>query len=69
MIHKILTSEVTSLADFRKNPMAIMNESTTGVVAVLNQSKPVFYCVSSLMMEELNKCFDANNLRGNQDDL
>lgn len=61
MIHKILAQEAISLANFKKNPMAVVNESSSGVVAVLNRGRPAFYCISPDVMEAYIEILQAEN--------
>ncbi|MDA3979489.1 MULTISPECIES: type II toxin-antitoxin system Phd/YefM family antitoxin [Gallibacterium] len=47
-IHQILTSNVASITDLKKNPMGVITQGTIedGAIAILNRNEPVFYCVS-----------------------
>lgn len=47
--HKILSEEVATITDLKRDPMSIIRESKSGVVAILNRNNPVFYCVTPEM--------------------
>lgn len=44
----LLSSNVTSITDLKRNPMAVLDNHQT--VAVLNRNRPAFYLISSEML-------------------
>lgn len=57
MANLILTDSITSLSEFKKNPLAVVEQNQGFPVAELNRNKPVFYCVPAeayeLLMDKL----------------
>jgi antitoxin StbD len=51
MTHIILSDMVTSISEFKKHPMHVLNNAHGEAVAVLSRNQPVFYCISPEMME------------------
>ena len=45
MITSILVDATTSISEFKKNPMAVVEGADGFPVAVLNRNQPAFYCV------------------------
>lgn len=45
-IHQILTQQVASITDLKRDPMGIAQASEDGAVAILNRNQPAFYCVT-----------------------
>lgn len=58
MANLILTDSIISLSEFKKNPLAVVEQGQGFPVAVLNRNKPAFYCVPSeayeLLMDKLD---------------
>ncbi|MBS9781520.1 MAG: plasmid stabilization protein [Gammaproteobacteria bacterium] len=70
---RILTPNIASITDLKRNPMQTVASSDDETVAILNRNKPVFYCISPELLEyyqeiecemQLNKVADErlNNL-------
>ncbi|UZE25870.1 type II toxin-antitoxin system Phd/YefM family antitoxin [Pseudomonas sp. B21-056] len=57
MTRHVLSQVVTSVAEFKKDPMGIVAAGEGSSVAILNCNVPVFYCVPAreyeLMMDRL----------------
>ena len=53
MITSILADATTSISEFKKNPMAVVEGADGFPVAVLNRNQPVFYCVPAAAYEAL----------------
>ncbi len=53
VIHTILAEATSSISDFKKNPMAVVNEGAGSPVAILNRNKPAFYCIPAESYESL----------------
>lgn len=47
-IHQVLTTNVASITDLKRNPMGIVKEGTAdnGAIAILNRNEPAFYCIT-----------------------
>lgn len=54
-ITHIRTSKITSISEFKKNPMDVIENSNGEAVAILNRNKPVFYCVPVELFEKMMK--------------
>lgn len=52
-IQQILTDSVTSISEFKKNPMAVIKENSGMPLAVLNRNQAAFYCVPAELFEQL----------------
>lgn len=46
MPQKILADTVTSITNFKRNPMEVIAQANDTTLAVLSHNKPVFYCVT-----------------------
>ena len=53
MVHKILSETSTSISEFKKNPMAVIEEGEGFPIAVLNHNQPAFYCIPAKAYEAL----------------
>ena len=53
MITSILVDATTSISEFKKNPMAVVEGADGFPVAVLNRNQPAFYCVPAAAYEAL----------------
>ena len=53
MVHPILADSTTSISEFKKNPMAVVEQGEGFPVAVLNRNQPAFYCVPAAAYELL----------------
>jgi antitoxin StbD len=64
MANKILAEMTTSISEFKKNPMAVIEMGEGFPVAVLNHNQPVFYCVPAdayeLLLDKLEDIELAN---------
>lgn len=49
--HKILTPNIASITDLKRNPMQTVAGTDDEAVAILNRNKPVFYCISPELLE------------------
>lgn len=47
-IHQVLTANVASITDLKRDPMGTVREGTAenGAIAILNRNEPAFYCVT-----------------------
>jgi antitoxin StbD len=61
-MHKIYSDFVTSISEFKKHPMKILNNANGNPVAVLNRNEPIFYCVSPEMLEAFLDVLDDKDL-------
>ena len=81
-IQEILTDLVMPISEVKRNPMALAEGAKGAPIAVLNRNKPVLYCFSPEMYEdildrlediELNKIVDlrekGNRVKVSLDDL
>jgi hypothetical protein len=57
MINSLMVFDTIGLTDFKKNPRLAMEEAD-GMLAVLSQNRPVFYCVAPSVMEMFAELFD-----------
>ncbi len=57
MINSLMTFDTVSLSDFKKRPLLAM-EQTNGILAVLSQNRPAFYCISPVVLEMFIEAFD-----------
>lgn len=48
---RLLTSNIASISDLKRNPMLMLENCDDEAVAILNRNKPVFYCISSRLLE------------------
>lgn len=44
---------VSSISEFKKNPMEVVNNGFGEAVVILNRNKPAFYCVPPKLYEKL----------------
>jgi antitoxin StbD len=79
-VHPILAERTASIAELKKNPLAVIEQGEGFAVAVLNDallksSEPVFYCVPAKAYEALMDYMDELELaalvaeRGDQKDI
>ncbi|MGO3785882.1 MAG: type II toxin-antitoxin system Phd/YefM family antitoxin [Pseudoalteromonas prydzensis] len=60
---RIVTSNIASVSDLKKNPMAVIEAAEGCPVAILNRNKPAFYCVPVEMFEAMTKkCKEVDGL-------
>ena len=45
MLHDIKSNKLMAITELKANPMRVLEESDEIPIAILNKSKPVFYCV------------------------
>ena len=45
-LHQILAEQAASITDLKRNPMGVIQESESGIVAILNRNQPAFYCIT-----------------------
>lgn len=50
-IHQILTQQVASITDLKRDPMDIARASEDGAIAILNRNQPAFYCITPSLFE------------------
>ncbi|MDP8098432.1 type II toxin-antitoxin system Phd/YefM family antitoxin [Pasteurella atlantica] len=48
---RLLSSNIASISDLKRNPMLILENGDDEAVAILNRNKPVFYCISPRLLE------------------
>jgi antitoxin StbD len=57
MRHLLLAGSVISISEFKKNPLAVIQQGEGFPVVVLNHNNPAFYCVPAeayeLLMDKL----------------
>jgi|TARA_B110000971_G_scaffold35207_1_gene33188 antitoxin StbD len=53
MANLILADSITSISEFKKNPLAAVEQGQGFPVAVLNRNQPAFYCVPAEAYELL----------------
>lgn len=64
-LHQILADQVTSITDLKRNPMGVIQESESGIVAILNRNQPAFYCITPELfshMKELIKDLELGRM-------
>jgi antitoxin StbD len=62
MTHTILSNLVASISEFKKHPMATVNNAEGKPLAILNRNEPVFYCVPAKTYEMLLETLDDARL-------
>jgi antitoxin StbD len=50
---RILATNIANVSDFKRSPMKVVNEANGETVAILNRSKPAFYCVPTKLYETM----------------
>ncbi len=53
MAHQILSDISSGISEFKKNPMAVLEQGDGGPIAVLNRNKPAFYAVPAEWFEKI----------------
>ncbi len=53
MSYEILSGMVASIAELKKNPMNTLESAEGRPIAILNNNKPIFYCVPSELYAEM----------------
>ena len=53
MTQPILADISAGISEFKKNPMAVVEQGDGAPVAILNRNKPVFYAVPAKVYERL----------------
>ncbi|PRM06302.1 Primosomal protein 1 [Haemophilus influenzae] len=64
-LHQILAEQVASITDLKRNPMGVIQESESGIVAILNRNQPAFYCITPELfshMKELIKDLELGRM-------
>lgn len=64
-LHQILADQVASITDLKRNPMGVIQESESGIVAILNRNQPAFYCIAPELfshMKELIKDLELGRM-------
>ncbi|RDE67947.1 stability protein StbD [Haemophilus haemolyticus] len=64
-LHQILADQVASITDLKRNPMGVIQESESGIVAILNRNQPAFYCITPELfshMKELIKDLELGRM-------
>lgn len=51
--NKILANNIANISDLRRGPMKIVKEAEGETIAILNRSKPAFYCVPAKLYETM----------------
>lgn len=46
-IHQVLTANIASITDLKRDPMGTVKEGAaeSGAIAILNRNEPAFYCL------------------------
>jgi len=57
-VHPIQGERTVSIAELKKNPLAVVEQGEGSAVAVLNHQEPVFYCVPAKAYEALMNYMD-----------
>ena len=57
-VHPIQGERTVSIAELKKNPLAVVEQGEGSAVAVLNHQEPVFYCVPAKAYEALMDYMD-----------
>ena len=52
-LRPILAGNSTSISEFKKNPMAVVEQADGFPVVVLNRNQPAFYCVPAEAYEQM----------------
>lgn len=68
-LHQILADQVASITDLKRNPMGVIQESESGIVAILNRNQPAFYCVTPELfshMKELIKDLELGRMSNDE---
>ncbi|PRM14546.1 Primosomal protein 1 [Haemophilus influenzae] len=68
-LHQILAEQVASITDLKRNPMGVIQESESGIVAILNRNQPVFYCITPELfshMKELIKDLELGRISNDE---
>lgn len=61
-VHPIQAERTVSIAELKKNPLAVVEQGEGSAVAVLNHQEPVFYCVPARAYETLMDYMDELEL-------
>lgn len=64
-LHQILAEQATSITDLKRNPMGLIQESESGIVAILNRNQPAFYCITPELfsyIQELIEDFELGKI-------
>ena len=54
-MEKVLTHEMTSVSEFKKNPNEALSRSESGAIAVLTNNKPSFYVLTPDLYEQISE--------------
>ncbi|PRI45268.1 Primosomal protein 1 [Haemophilus influenzae] len=54
-LHQILAEQVASITDLKRNPMGVIQESESGIVAILNRNQPAFYCITPELFSHMKE--------------
>ena len=54
-LHQILADQVASITDLKRNPMGVIQESESGIVAILNRNQPAFYCITPELFSHMKE--------------
>ncbi|MCK9140951.1 stability protein StbD [Haemophilus influenzae] len=54
-LHQILAEQVASITDLKRNPMGVIQESESGIVAILNRNQPAFYCITPELFSHIKE--------------
>lgn len=68
-LHQILADQVASITDLKRNPMGVIQESESGIVAILNRNQPAFYCITPELfshMKELIKDLELGRMSNDE---
>lgn len=52
---QILTKNISSISDLKKNPMQVLNDAGGEAVAILNHNKPAFYIVPTNAYQQIQQ--------------
>jgi len=62
MTNQVLSEAKVSISEFKKNPEAAVDSGQGFPIAVLNQNKPIFYCVPAEVYEDMVDRLDDQEL-------
>lgn len=68
-LHQILADQVASITDLKRNPMGVIQESESGIIAILNRNQPAFYCITPELfshMKELIKDLELGRMSNDE---
>ncbi|CBW29246.1 type II toxin-antitoxin system Phd/YefM family antitoxin [Haemophilus influenzae] len=57
-LHQILAEQAASITDLKRNPMGVIQESESGIVAILNRNQPAFYCITPELFSHMQELIE-----------